>query len=200
SEFILEKMKPGDIHTHNYARHICVLQQNGKLHPDILKAQRQGKIFDVGHGGGSLVWRNAVPAIKQGFLPNSLSTDLHAGSVKGAMVNMVNVMSKFLNVGLTLEQVIERSTINPAREINHPELGNLSVGSTADIAILKLEKGKYTFLDTSGGKIKGNKKLENYITVYGGRIVFDPYGISYPNWEEIPKDDQYWENISKQYY
>jgi dihydroorotase len=197
---ILDKMRPGDIHTHNYAAHFPVIMDNGKVNPDIIKAQKSGRIFDVGHGGGSIVFRNAVPAIKQGYLPDAISTDLHSGSVNGPALGMINVMSKFLNIGLTLEQVIEKSTYAPAQIIRRPELGNLSVGSTADIAVIKLINGKFTYLDTSGGKIDGDKKLECVMTLFGGRVVFDPGGLSYPYWENIPKDDRYWINYTGQYW
>ncbi|MFC1692748.1 amidohydrolase family protein [Candidatus Latescibacterota bacterium] len=199
-EFILEKMRPGDIHTHNYARHFQIIMENGKLNPDILNAQKTGRIFDVGHGGGSFVWRNAVPAIKQGYLPNSISTDLHSGSTNGSAINMINVMSKFLCIGMSLEEVIRCSTVNSALEINRPELGTLSVGSPADIAVIELLEGDFTYLDTSGGRLRGDEKLQATMAVFDGNVVFDPTGLSYPYWEDIPKESEYWVNNSGQHY
>ncbi|MBT4483593.1 MAG: amidohydrolase family protein, partial [Candidatus Latescibacteria bacterium] len=201
-ELILEKTRPGDIHTHNYARHIPVLDMNekGKVNPDIFKAQERGFKFDTGHGSGSFVWRNAVPAVEQGFISDSISSDLHNGSVKGAMLDMPNIMSKYLCMGVPLEDVVRRSTVNPARQINHSELGTLSTGSSADIAVLELEKGKFNFLDTSGGRLIGDRKLRNLLTVFKGRIEFDPTGLSYPVWEDVPKDNDYWVNQSGQFF
>jgi dihydroorotase len=198
-ELILEKSRPGDIHTHCYARHIPVIQENGKVNPDIFKARERGFIFDVGHGAGSFVYRNALPAIQQGYLPDSISTDLHAKNTCGPVINMANVMSKFLCMGLSLEDVILRSTINPARILNRPELGSLTSGHTADIAVFELLEGNYSFLDTSGGKDFGNKKIYNIMTLSGGDIVFDPWGLSYPYWKES-KDKEYWRNPSGQYF
>jgi len=199
-ELILKKSRPGDIHTHCYARHIPVLTPEGKVNPDIFKARERGFIFDLGHGAGSFVYRNAVPAIRQGYMPDSISTDLHRGNVNGPVVNMAFVMSKFLNIGLTLWEVIERSTINPARILNRTELGSLTVGHTADIAVFDVVEGDFGFLDTSGGKVYGDKMIRNIMTLSGGNIVFDPTGLSYPVWEEIPKDSDYWVNPSGQYF
>ena len=199
-ELILEKMRPGDIHTHCYARHFPVIKEDGKINQDILKAQDSGRIFDVGHGAGSFVFRNAVPAIKQGYLPNSISTDLHGANTNGPVVNMLNVMSKFLCLGIPIEDVIRRSTVNPAKVIKHPELGTLNIGSPADIAIIDQLDGDFGYPDTSAGKIKGTKKLICFMTLHGGNIVYDPSGYSKPHWEDIPRDSEYWVNPSGQYF
>src|SRR5258708_10485093 len=100
------------------------------------EARKRGVIFDVGHGGGSFAWRIAVPAVKEGFLPDSISTDLHIGSMNAGMKDMLNVMDKFLALRLPLDDVIRRSTWNPAREIKREDLGHLSVGSLAHVAVL----------------------------------------------------------------
>ena len=116
------------------------------------------------------------------------------------IVNMLNVMSKFLCLGIPLEDVIRRSTVNPAKEIKHPELGTLNVGSPADIAVIELLEGNFGYPDTSAGKITGNKKIRCFLTLLGGRIVYDPSGYSKPNWEDIPQDSSYWINPSGQYF
>ena len=89
------------------------------------------------------MFRQAVPAVQQGFVPDSISTDLHITSMNGGMKDMLNVMSKFLNMGMSVDDVIVRSTWNPAREIKHEEYGNLSVGAGADVAVLRVEKGNF---------------------------------------------------------
>ncbi len=176
----LEKLRPGDIFTHCYGgvtgREKVVV--NGKLQPWTLEAQKRGIIFDVGHGGGSFQFEQAIPAIKQGLKPNSISTDLHTGSMNGGMKDMLNVMSKLLNCGLTLNEVITTSTWNPAQFINRPELGNLSVGAPADVAIFSLDKGAFGFIDVDGKKITGDKKLTCQLTVRDGRVVWDLNGMA----------------------
>lgn len=150
------------------------------------EGRKRGVIFDVGHGGGSFAWRIAVPAIQQGFLPDSISTDLHIGSMNAGMKDMLNLMSKFLALGLSVDDVIARSTWNPAREIHHEELGNLSVGSPADVSVLRLENGDFGFTDMYGARMNGNQKLECEMTVKGGKIVYDLNGISRPDWKTLP--------------
>ena len=137
-ELVLKKLRPGDIYTHTYLGWVPILDDDGRLLPYLLEARRRGVIFDVGHGGGSFLFRQAVPAMRQGFGPDSISTDLHIGSMNAGMKDMLNVMSKFLNMGMPLDEVILRSTWTPAHEIHHEELGNLSVGSAADVAVLRV--------------------------------------------------------------
>jgi dihydroorotase len=177
---LMEKLRPGDILTHCYGgvpgREKVI--ENGKLQPWALEAQKRGIIFDVGHGGGSFLFSQAIPAIKQGLKPNSISTDLHTGSMNGGMKDMLNVMSKLLNIGLTLQEVITTSTWNPAQIINRKELGNLSAGAPADVAIFSLDKGTFGFIDVDGYKITGDKKLTCQLTVRDGRVVWDLNGLA----------------------
>lgn len=176
----MEKLRPGDIFTHCFAnvngREPIV--EDGKVQPFVKKAQDRGIIFDVGHGGGSFVYSQAIPAIEQGFRPNSISTDLHTGSMNGGMKSMINVMSKMLNIGMTLEEVIETSTWNPAQIIKREELGNLSVGSGADIALLSVDKGKFGYIDIAGFKMDGDRKIVCQMTLRDGRVVWDLNGLA----------------------
>ncbi|HEY1676158.1 MAG TPA: amidohydrolase/deacetylase family metallohydrolase [Candidatus Sulfotelmatobacter sp.] len=181
-EDLLKKMRPGDIHTHVFAQQFPILLADGKLNPALAEAHARGVIFDVGHGAGSFWFRNAVPAQKQGFIPDSMSTDLHAGDYN--VVSMNNVMSKFLAMGVPLEDVIRRSTVNPASEIHRPELGTLSVGKDADIAVLELMKGHFSYIDCGVAKMDGNVQLTARMTVRAGRILYDPSGISMVPWEK----------------
>lgn len=186
-ELFMEKLRPGDIFTHCYAHvggRIPIVDENRKLRPYVLEAQKRGIIFDVGHGGGSFLWDQAIPAIEQGLKPNSISTDLHTGSMNGGMKDMSNVMSKLLNIGLTLQEVIERSTWNPAQIIKRPELGHLTPGAVADVAVFDVLEGDFGFIDTKGWKYKGDKKLECELTLREGRVVWDLNGISRPQWEK----------------
>jgi len=122
-----------------------MLDDKGRLLPYLFDARKRGVLFDVGHGGAAFEFRQAVPAVKQGFPPDSISTDVHSGSLNAGMKDQLNVMSKFLNMGLSIEDVVYRSTWNPARIIRREELGHLSVGALADIAVLRIEKSQFAF-------------------------------------------------------
>ncbi len=158
------------------------------LRPYLFEARKRGVIFDVGHGGGSFLFRQAVPAIQQGFVPDSISTDLHIGSMNAGMKSMLNVMSKFLNMGMPVDDVIGRSTWNPAREIKREELGNLSVGAPADVAVLRLEHGDFGFVDINGARLRGHQKLICELTVRDGRVVYDLNGITREDWDKLGPD------------
>jgi dihydroorotase len=184
-DLVLKKLRPGDIYTHTYLSWVPILDEQGRLLPYLLEARRRGVIFDVGHGGGSFLFRQAVPAMRQGFGPDSISTDLHIGSMNAGMKDMLNVMSKFLNMGMPLDEVILRSTWTPAREIRHEELGNLSVGTAADVAVLRVEEGHFGFVDTYGARMQGTRKLVCELTLRDGRVVFDLNGITREDWERL---------------
>jgi dihydroorotase len=181
-ELVGKKLRPGDISTHMYIDYIPMLDTNGKVFPYLFDAKKRGVVFDVGHGGGSFVFAHAVPAVQQGFVPDSISTDLHTASMNAGMKDMTNVMSKFLNMGMPLEEVILRSTWNPAHEIKHEEVGGLKVGSSADVAVFRVEKGKFGFVDSLGGRMEGRRKLECELTVRDGVVVWDLNGTSREDW------------------
>jgi dihydroorotase len=187
AELILKKMRPGDIHTHVFAQQFPIILANGKLNPIMEQARKRGVIFDVGHGGGSFWFRNAVPAVEQGFLPDSISTDIHTDSMTWKAISMVNVMSKFLAMGVPLATVIRESTVNPAKEIHRTELGTLSVGGDADIAVLEELRGNFSYADDGYARLDGNVKLIARMTVRAGRIVFDPSGLSMVDWRKARK-------------
>lgn len=201
SELVTKKLRPGDIYTHMYSGLRNEQDESGHVNPAMWDARKRGVIFDVGHGGGSFVWRIAVPAVKEGFLPDSISTDLHIGSMNSGMKDMLNLMSKFLALGLSLDDVVQRSTWNPAREIGHEELGHLSIGAAADIAVLRLEKGSFGFVDTYGARLQATQKLTCELTFRDGKAVYDLNGITRPDWEQLPKDyrqtgDARWDAIT----
>ena len=172
-QLIGDKMRPGDISTHMYRASVPWLDAEGNVLNYLLEARERGILFDVGHGGGSFVFRNAVPAIAQGFLPDSISTDLHTGSMNDAMVDMTTVMSKFLAIGMSLFDVVKTSTCDPAKIIGHHELGHLSVGAAADIAVLNLMEGTFGYQDVADGKLDYDKRLACEMTFKDGSVVWD---------------------------
>ncbi len=183
-ELYLKKLRPGDIYTHMYRKFDPTIDDNGKVRPYLFEAKKRGVIFDVGHGAGSLVWRYAVPAMKQGFSPDSISTDLHTGSMNSGMKDIVNVMSKFLNLGMPLQEVIQKSTWNPAKEIHREKFGHLSVGAVADVAVFRLERGEFGFVDSDGFTMKGSQRLQCEMTLLDGKVMFDQNGRNSQPWEK----------------
>ncbi len=189
-DLLAYKLRPGDIYTHTYSG-LRGEQDSKTLGPSaaMLVGRKRGIWFDVGHGGGSFSWSVAVPMVKAGFLPDSISTDLHIGSMNAGMKDLLNVSDKMLAMGETVPQVIEQMTEAPAREIKHEELGNLSVGAPADIAVLSVEQGTYGFVDMFNTRLNGTQKLECQLTVHNGKVVWDLNGISSEPWDQAPVSD-----------
>ena len=180
-ELLLKRLRPGDIMTHAYADvrgRTAIVDGNGKVRPYVWEARKRGVIFDVGHGGGSFVYRQAVPAMKQGFAPDVISTDLHTGSMNSGMKDMLTTMSKFLNLGMALQDVIKANTSRAAEVIKRPDLGQLAAGAEADIAVLDLRRGSFGFIDVSGARMTGDRKLECELTIKSGQVMWDLNGIA----------------------
>ncbi len=185
-EGILERMRPGDIYTHSFCTAVdrtCILDENGIVRPYVLAALKKGVRFDVGHGGGMFHFAVAVPALKQGILPNSFGSDLHRFSMNSGMKNMLDIMSKYLNMGMTIQDIIYRATWNSANSIKRPDLGQLSEGADADLAILSVRTGNFGFIDTSGARMSGDRKFEAEMTIRGGKIVWDLNGLAAHDWK-----------------
>lgn len=183
---LLEHLRPGDFLTHAYAKvdgRISLVDAAGRLRPFVFEARERGVLFDVGHGGGSFRFDQAVPSMRQGFPPDTISTDLHSGSMNGGMKDMLNVMSKFLNLGMSLPDVIDRSTWQAARVIDREDLGHLGVGAPADVAVLGIRHGAFGFLDVVGQTLSGDRKLEAELTIRGGRVVWDLNGRAGTPWQ-----------------
>jgi dihydroorotase len=183
-QMISSILRPGDISTHVFRMPAPLLTPEGKPAPYMLDARKRGIKFDVGHGGGSFNFALAEPMVKNGFFPDSISTDLHVGSATGVMLNLPNVMSKMLALGIPLSEVIRESTTNPATEIGHPEIGQIAVGSVADIAVLRVEHGKFGYADLAGGKVDGTERISAEMTIRAGQIVFDRNARTAIPWRE----------------
>ena len=187
-EELLEHMSPGDIHTHLYAAHIPLLDDEGQVNDYVRAARGRGIIFDTGHGNGSFWFRIAVPAMAQDFHPDTISTDLHKDSRMLPNATMPITMSKFLALGMPLQEVVYRSTHKPAKVLRRPELGHLSVGSEADLAAFALHEGDFCFVDSGRAKIQARKNLECELTLRAGRITWDLNGRSLVDWERAGDD------------
>ena len=184
-EKLLRVMRPGDLHTHVYNdRQLEVVDRfTGKVQPYMFEARKRGVLFDLGHGGGSFVWPVAVKAMKQGFPPDTISTDLHSSSIMIPQSDMANCISKLMNLGMKLQDAVARSTVNPARAIKRfPELGTLGEGRVADIAVFELKTGVFAFKDAWSKKLLGTQKLECVATIRNGRLVADLNGLGFPLW------------------
>ena len=188
----LDKLRPGDIYTHCFSGHREELLETGKLSPAMEAGRKRGIIFDIGHGAGSFYWYVAVPAYAERFYPDSISTDLHVNSMNAGMKDMTNVMSKLLNLGSPLEDVVRMSTWNPAKEIKRRELGNLDAGSGADIAVLRVDRGKFGFVDSAGAKKAGNQSIVCEMTFRSGKVMWDLNGRSSDDWKTFPYQKQSW--------
>lgn len=201
-DLLTKVLRKGDIYTHCYSGLRDEQAPSGGPSAALTEGRKRGIIFDVGHGGGSFAWRVAVPLVKAGFLPDSISTDLHVGSMNAGMKDMLNVMDKFLAMGRPLDEVIAQSTWRPAQEIQHPELGNLSVGSPADVAVLRLEKGRFGFVDMHGARLDSDRKLICELTIRDGKVVYDLNGLTRERWDKLPANygpqgDPRWDAYSR---
>jgi dihydroorotase len=186
-ELFMRIFRPGDIWTHMYGG------SRGEQDPTTLgpsqafvEGRRKGILFDVGHGGGSFLWRTAVPMTKAGFWPDTMSTDLHTRSMNAGLKDMMNLMSKFLALGMTVEQVVTANTWNAAKAIKQDQLGHLSVGAVADVAVLRVEKGNFGFLDQAGARLKGTQRLRCELTLRDGKVVYDLNGMAAEDWDKLP--------------
>ena len=190
-DLVLKHMRAGDIHTHVFARHFPTVDADGKVYDYMRRARENGVLFDVGHGAGSFWFRNGVRAIRDGFPPDTISTDMHTASVRGPALSMLHVMSKFLNMGMPLYEVIERSTVLPALKIGRDDLGTLSVGACADVAVIRKLEGDFGYVDNGYAKLSGTCMLDCLMTVRGGKPIYDGYGLTMPEWTDAPQ--AYWD-------
>jgi dihydroorotase len=185
-ELFMKHLRPGDIFTHTYTllpgnvRETVVDEETQKVKPFVFEARKRGIVFDVGYGGASFNYSQVIPALKAGFYPTTISTDLHTGSMNGSMKDMLSIMSKFYVMGMDLPAVVKASTWSPAQVIHRENLGHISENAIADVAIFSMRNGNFGFYDKTGYKMEGKQKLECEMTIMGGKIVYDLNGIAKP--------------------
>ena len=172
---LLPILRPGDILTHcfNGHRH-CILNDEGHIWPEVWSARRRGVLFDVGHGLGSFSFRVARDALRQGFPPDTISSDIHAFNIWGPVYDLPTTLSKFLSLGVSLREVILRATHAPAQAIGRAgTLGSLQIGSPADVAIWKLEQGDFQFQDSCRTTLQGSQRLVCRASLRAGRLWYN---------------------------
>jgi dihydroorotase len=188
----LDHLRPGDIFTHCYSGHREEVLENDTLNPAMEAGRKRGIIFDLGHGAGSFYWYVAVPAYAAHFYPDSISSDLHINSMNAGMKDMTNLMSKLMSLGSSLQDVVRMATFAPAKEIRRPQLGNLDVGSDADIAVLRLDRGNFGFVDSAGARRPGSQLLVDELTLRAGKVMWDLNGRASQDWKVFPYQKQSW--------
>lgn len=181
-----EKLRPGDIYTHCFSGRRAELLPEGTLNPAMAAGRRRGVLFDVGHGGGSFYWFVAAPAFREKFYPDTVSTDLHTGSMNAGMKDLTNVMSKILNLGAPLPEVIRMVTWAAAQAIRRPQLGHLDTGAEADVTVLKVESGRFGFLDAAGALNPGGRRFVAEMTIRAGTVAWDLNGRAGQDWKTFP--------------
>ena len=189
---LLEKLRPGDIATHCYAWNKPIIGNDGMVKEHFWRARENGVQFDVGSGNNSFSFAMAKPAVEQGFLPDTVSTDTRRKSLLSTFATMPETMTKMLAAGMPLADVVERSTVTPARQLGHPEIGTLSVGADADIAVLELAEGRFGLTDggrTGFRRMDVDRRLVPQMTVREGTVVWDLNGRSHEDWTNTPPPD-----------
>lgn len=169
---ILRLLRPGDVITHCFQGNgDNIIDEKGRIIPEAWKAREDGIIFDVGHGAGSFQYEVAQRAMEQGFISDVISTDLHTGNINGPVYDLPTTLSKLMHLGLPLADVIEKATFSAAKAIQREDqIGNLKVGTVADIAVFDVLEGQFEYFDSHGTKFIGDKKLKAELTIRKGKI------------------------------
>ena len=168
---VLAELRPGDILTHPYADNSGILDDKGEVIPEAYKAVEHGVLLDVAHGRGNFSFEVASKAMEQGLPPDTISTDLHGSSIMGPVYDLTTTVSKFLALGMPLQEAIEKITVNPARIIGKEDLlGTIKEEALGDLTILDLERGNFEFVDAEGESKIGRERLLPTMAVLGGRL------------------------------
>ena len=191
-EDMLKRLRPGDGTTHCFGYGKPMIGNDGKVKDHYIEARKRGIKFDVGHGNNSFSFSMAKPALDQGFPPDTISTDMHRMSLHTSRATMTEVMSKFLALGMPMAEVVARSTWEPAKWIDHTELGTLTPGALADVTILEFQDRPAGLSDSgpTGYRImKTEGRLINQLTIKDGIVRFDFDGMAKDDWAETPTTD-----------
>lgn len=181
---ILQRLRAGDLVTHTYGAATPLFDARGEIDGALADARRRGVLFDLGHGSRGFLFRLAVPAAARGFLPDIISTGMDKTSLGLPRADMMTTLSKFLNLGVPLEHLLERATARPARAIARPDLGTLREGGIADVAVIELQRGRFGFLDSGHMRMGGDRRLRAVLTIRSGRVVWDSDGLASTEWSQ----------------
>ena len=173
---VMPLMRPGDVVTHCFNTHtLGILDGNGRIKASVLDARQRGVLFDVGHGLGSFNFDIARKALDQGFLPDTISTDIYDLNIDGPVYDMPTTLSKMLSLGMSLEDVLLRATANAAKVVNRvPKMGTLEIGAPADIALLEMAEGQVNLIDSQRNAVTVQKTLESRLTICRGKRLIAP--------------------------
>jgi len=167
----LDELRSGDVVTHSFRARGSILDASGLVLPEALEARQRGVHFDIGHGAGNFSFDTAERALEQDFLPDTISSDIHSGNFDGPVFDLATTLSKFLHLGMSLEQTIACATSTPAEIFSFPEpLGTLREGAAADVAIFELAEGHFELTDSGGATRSAARKLVPVTTVKGGVV------------------------------
>lgn len=190
-KYILHHLRPGDILTHCFHGNENRLfdEPSGSLAPEVWQARERGIVFDIGHGCGSFSWDSAQRAFEQRFWPDTISTDLHRYSVEPPWsVTMPQVLSKFLALGMSLNDVVAKATAAPARALNRPQLGTLAPGAVADLVQFRLVEGEFLFTDAKQDTRRGERLIETLLCIRKG-VQYRPGDVQVPMRPLYPCDE-----------
>jgi dihydroorotase len=169
-EEVLARLRPGDVLTHAFRPFPnSPATHQGTVKPEVLDARKRGVKFDIGHGKGSFAFKTARAMLANGFLPDTISSDVHKLCINGPAFDQVTTLSKFLVMGMALNDVIAASTVNAAMALKRPELGSLKPGSVGDATILNIKQGRFDYVDVTGEHLEGDRRIESLGVVVAGR-------------------------------
>ena len=169
-EAVVDRLRPGDVLTHCFRPFPnAPFTRDGKVKPEVLAARERGVLFDIGHGKGSFSWKTGRAMLAQGFKPDTISSDVHALCINGPAYDQVTTLSKFLELGMPLDEVIAASTVNAAKALGRPELGTFKAGSVGDASILSLKDGAFPLEDVRGEVVTAGRRIFAEGVVVNGR-------------------------------
>jgi dihydroorotase len=168
---VLARLRPGDILTHSFRPFPNTpATADGKVHPAVIEARQRGVIFDIGHGMGSFSFKTARVMLANGFLPDCISSDVHALCIDGPAFDLLTTLSKFLCLDMPLVEVIRSATENAAKALQRPDLGTFKPDSAGDASILELQDGQFDYVDSKGERLAGRVRLTPHGVVINGRL------------------------------